>query len=256
MSAMKPLLSLIPVFFLFTGCTTLRDFDSPDNPKRVLYHNWNDQVAKRFKEGTFRVTYDGLVDKASTDEAAGKITEARAARRAAALERNRELDRFLTGVDVYYEKNKNALISGRALSNTGFDIVQLGLTGSATLAGGGTSNVLAGIATAIQGTHLSIDKNLFNDNASLLIAAKMDQLRKTKRDLIEKQKIDENLDYTLDAAMRDAIEYFYAGTINGALLALYNDTGQKTAAAEADQDKQVNRLYEQNLKARDQKSVP
>jgi hypothetical protein len=256
MSGMKPLLPLIPIVCLFTGCATLRDFNSRDNPKRVLYHNWNDQDALRFQKGTFRETYDDRVDQASKAESAGNTTEARAARRAAALERNRELDRFLTGVDVYYEKTKNTLITGRALSNTGFDIVQLGLTGSATLASGGTSNVLAGIATAIQGAHLSIDKNLFNDNASLLIAAKMDQLRKTKRDLIEKQKIDDKLDYTLDAAMRDAIEYFYAGTINGALLALYNDTGQKTAAAETKQDQQVNQLYEQNLKARENKSVP
>jgi hypothetical protein len=249
----KPLIPLIPVFILLTGCSTLHDFNSPDNPKRVFYHHWNDQDALRFQTGSFRQTYDRLVDQASLAEAAGKSTEAQAARRAAALERNRELDRFLTGVDVYYEKNKNALITGRALSNTGFDIVQLGLTGSATLASGGTSNVLAGIATAIHGARLSIDKNVFNDNASLLIAAKMDQLRKTKRDLIEKQKIDEILAYTLDAAMRDAIEYYYAGTINGALLALFNETGQKSVAAENEQKSQVNRVFEQNMKVQAKK---
>jgi hypothetical protein len=57
----------------------------------------------------------------------------------------------------------------------------------------------------------------------------------------------------LDAAMRDAIEYYYAGTINGALLALFNETGQKSVAAENEQKSQVNRVFEQNMKVQAKK---
>jgi hypothetical protein len=38
--------------------------------------------------------------------------------------------------------------------------------------------------------------------------------------------------YTLDAAMRDGIAYYYAGTVNAALLALFNETGKSVAEAD------------------------
>src|SRR5690606_12216567 len=140
--------------------------------------------------------YDDLIDKRQYAEAS--------------LERNRQLDAFLTGIDVYFQRQKNLLVAGKSLSDTGFDIVQLGLTGTASFTGGSTPNVLAAIATAVHGTRISLDKNLFNDHATLMIVAKMEQLRAAKRVEIEMQKTDVEATWSLDAAMRAAIEYYYA----------------------------------------------
>src|SRR5690606_34560725 len=93
--------------------------NSKDNPKRVLYHQWNGKGGKAgqasnaetFRTGQYREKYDQHIDAWSkaADQAARDT-----ALRSAQVERDRNLDIFLTAVDVYYERNKNFLINGRA----------------------------------------------------------------------------------------------------------------------------------------------
>jgi hypothetical protein len=211
-----------------SGCSnTLSRHLADENPKNVLFINWDKIEAQKFIDGTYRNGYDCTGNKL-----------------AATQTRNEKLDTFILGVDSYYHKNKNALITGTGIENTIADIIQLGLTGAASFAGGGTPNLLAGIATAINGSKLSFDKNIFADHSSLLLAAKMDQLRLTKINYITEKKLSKDCTkYSLDEAMRDAIDYYYAGTVNGALLAIFAETGNKMQ----EEEQKSNDLIDPNL---------
>lgn len=199
-----------------SGCSTF----SSKSPKNVLYENWNANIAQDFVSGKYQ-------DKYNTLSCTIKGEEAR-------QERNRQLERFITGVDSYYYQSRNLLITGKGIQNTFHDIAQLGITGVATFASGGTANILAAIATASQGSKLSFDKNILSEQSAFLIATKMDQLRKTKLNLIAVQKLKGCDNYSLDQAMKDGIDYYYAGTVNGALISIFSETGNKMKKAKED----------------------
>jgi len=44
--------------------------------------------------------------------------------------------------------------------------------------------------------------------------------------------------------MKEAIEYYYAGTINAAILAIFNETGAKITEAKKAEDEIVDAKYE------------
>lgn len=213
---MKNILA-ISILLTLSGCSSMPAFvDSEGSPKNVLFENWNDYVSKTFIDGTYAKNYQC---------SSSNLENANA-------ERNTQLEIFMIGVDTYYDKHKNLLISGRGGLDTLFDLTQLGITAAGTLASGGTTQVLSAIATAMNGTQLSIDKNIFHEQSALVITAKMEQLRLAKLNEIDiKKKLSCN-DYSLNAAMRDGIEYYYAGTINTALSSLANEIGKKTIVEE------------------------
>ena len=226
---MKKLSLIIAVVFNLQGCAAIDQYFDGENPKQVFHTNWEKNEAKRFIEGKYDDKY--LLLGCSVANAAAKA------------ERDKQLDSFILGVDAYYYVIRHSLLSGVAFENTFADIVQLGLTSVASFAGGGTPNLLAAIATAINGSKLSIDKNFLADHSSLLVASKMDQLRSTKMNEINKKKAFDCIEYSLDAAMKDAIDYFYAGTPNGAILAIFNETGKDMQDAQKDELKIVNERY-------------
>jgi len=220
--------TILITLLLLSGCSTFERHMQKENPKNVLHANWNEKVASDFISGNYSKKYDELVCLDSIEQAT--------------IERNKQLDRFLIGVDAYYYKNKNALISGRAIANSTSDIVQLGLTGTASFASGGTANVLAAVATVLNGTKLSIDKNVFSDKSPLLIASKMEQIRLVKLNQMNKNKL-LGCEYSLNSAMKDAVEYYYLGTINGALLAIFNEIGAQMIEAQKTENDIVETNY-------------
>ncbi|WAK00758.1 hypothetical protein [Methylobacter sp. YRD-M1] len=221
----------------FYGCGTIRDHFDGANPKRVLFENWQEKIADTFINGDYQNYYNEL----------GCSTHAEGATQ----ERNKQLDKFILGVDSYYYRNKNSLITGKGMADTAFDIIQLGLTGAASFAGGGTPNLLAAIATAINGSKISIDKNILADHSTLLIASKMDQLRLSKIiEITQKKESQDCAQYSLDAAMKDGIDYYYAGTVNGALLAIFAETSNQMKAAEVKRDTLVKKQFDNIQKQR------
>jgi len=221
--------TILITLLLLSGCSTFERHMQKENPKNVLHANWNEKVASDFISGNYSKKYDEL--------------ECLSVPQKATAERNKQLDRFLIGVDTYYYKNKNALITGRGINDTTSDIIQLGLTGTASFASGGTANVLAAVATALNGAKLSIDKNLFADKSPLLIVSKMEQIRLSKLNQINKNRL-LDCNYSLNSAMKDALEYYYLGTVNGALLALFTDTGEKMQKAQSEETTIVKENYE------------
>jgi len=222
---------------LLSGCSSLERHLQKENPKNVLHEYWDKKISKDFISGTYSKEYDSLVCLENEDKAK--------------IERNKQLERFLIGVDAYYYKNKNTLITGRAFADSTSDIIQLGLTGTASFASGGSANVLAAIATVLNGSKLSIDKNIFNDKSPLLIASKMEQIRLVKLNQINKNKL-LGCEYSLNSAMKDAVEYYYLGTINGALLAIFNEIG----AQMKDAQKIENTIIDNNYKIAIKEKTP
>lgn len=204
---------------LLGGCSTVGEVTESENPIKVLQSNWSDQIAETFRNGTYADEYNKFV-------AAGNEAKANE-------ERRRQVNRIIGGIDSYYDRKiKGKLIAGKAAWDTGNEVVTLLLTGAASVSGGDTPKVLAAIATAIQGTKISVDKNFFQDNSAVMLAIKMDQLRAEVYSEIQLALEQSYTQYPLEQAMRDVIRYYSAGTMKGALIAIVKDAGAKQEKAE------------------------
>ncbi|MDD5159459.1 MAG: hypothetical protein PHI47_05375 [Sulfuricurvum sp.] len=213
-------IALFASLILLTGCASMEEFKPSTNPIISIRSNWNEQVAQSFIDGTYKNRYNELMSKMGSEEEAKN-------------ERNRQIYLMINGIDSYYDREiKGKLITGKAAMNTSYDILLLALTGTASFAGGETPQVLSAVATAIQGTKASIDKNFFQNNSEIMLVIKMDQLRAEVYTDIQQSIKQSCQDYPLEAAMRDVIRYYSAGTMKSAIIAIVNEAGTKLQQAE------------------------
>lgn len=214
-----------PLFFsLFlacsvTGCASMKAFSPSNNPIVAIRANWNDRVAKTFTDGTYKDKYDAFIESGDEEGAQG--------------ERSRQVFVIINGIDSYYDRAiKGRLIAGKATMDTSYDVLLLALTGTASFAGGETPKVLAAVATAIQGTKASIDKNFFQDNSGVMLVIKMDQLRAEVYTEILLSLKQSCKDYPIEAAMRDVIRYYSSGTMKSAVISVVKEAGVQQKKAE------------------------
>ena len=217
------------------GCGITGKIKPSSNPIKVLHSNWNDQVAETFRNGTYKTAYDGYVKDGDEENAN--------------FERRRQVNLIIAGIDSYYDRKiKGGLIAGKAAWDTGNEIITLMLTGAASVAGGDTPKILAAIATAIQGTKISVDKNFFQDNSATMIVIKMDQLRAEVYADVQLALVQSYRKYPLEEAMRDVIRYYSAGTMKGALIAIVKDAGAKQQKADQETKELVKTKAQMEIK--------
>jgi hypothetical protein len=132
--------------------------------------------------------------------------------------------------DLSFQRFALKLYNGRAVTDTVTEIVTTSLTAAATgLTPGTATRVLSGLATGISSSKLSVDKNLFLQQTTPTLVAKMEAQRKIVDANIQqflKQPIDI---YPLEEGLRDFVRYYRAGTLSAAALAL-------SSGAELDRD--------------------
>ena len=188
---------------------------------RALDDEYYIELAKKYKSSAFRHQYDEEEMKNEPDyKKLEKI-------------RNKVLNELILLTDVYYRDYEDFLYVGKAMADTGFDVVELGLTLWATVSGvNRTKTTLSAIATGLKGTRLSIDKNLFQRQAMIAMISKMRAIRKEKLIVLYQGMKKPVLKYSLDQALIDIGEYYNAGTIIGALQDIFSQSGVEDKEAE------------------------
>jgi hypothetical protein len=147
--------------------------------------------------------------------------------------RDRMISRIRADIEANYREYETHLFAGQAGFNVWSDILELSLSLATTVAGDkGTKTVLGAVLTAIKGGRLSIDKNYFREKTSEMIISKM----QANRDRVKTRIVDKMVklpvdNYTFEEAFVDLIEYFNAGTLQGAIVSLANEAGRDAVEA-------------------------
>lgn len=217
---MKPLLLvtiLIGTLFL-TGCPKTQPAVPPVLAKRVA-----DYEISRFNTDTEQ--YYCAVD--------GCTGQQRDVAKATRL-RNRVIARLKAAVDANYQEFENQLFTGRARSNVLLDITEFGANVATTISNGErVKTIISAVVTGFRGGRKSFDENFFRERTIQVIISQMEASRARVETEMLKSMNDKDADgYSLDTALGDLINYFYAGTLQKGLQELAKETGKSAIAAE------------------------
>jgi len=161
----------------------------------------------------------------------------------ARMVRDEIINRIRADIRAHSGEFEDTLRQDIANWSTGMDFVELGLSAATTIVGGESAKtVLAAILTAVKGGRISVDKNFFRERTSEAIIAALRSSRMTQDTLIVSKMSRLNVrEYTLDEAMNDLIDLYYAGTLASGFQALAEQAAVKAQEAEAENARVVNR---------------
>jgi hypothetical protein len=116
----------------------------------------------------------------------------------------------------------------------GADIATLGLTAASTVVGGAeTKTILSAIATGVVGVNASIDKEVFQNNTVQALQLQMRSMRSTAEANLNAGMKQLIKDYPLQNGIRDIVAYYYAGSLNDALIGLVQHSSSDAQASQA-----------------------
>ena len=118
--------------------------------------------------------------------------------------------------------------------NWAADMAELGMSAATTVVGGAATKAAIGaVLTGFKGARLSAEKNFFREKSTEVVVAAMQAERSKKLALIL-QKMDQGVDrYPFEDAAVDLVEFFYVGTVEGALQNLVIETGERAKTEKA-----------------------
>ena len=155
--------------------------------------------------------------------------------------RNRVIYGLLADIEYHYRNYEGNLFMDSGKFNVGSDIVELGLATAATLSKVSfTKTILATLLSAGAGTRLSADKNFFRQKAVESVINSMQARRNRLEATILIQLTKPVEDYPLEMGIKDVREFFFAGTLEGGL----TEMSQQSAATA-----QSNQSYLDKMKA-------
>lgn len=136
-------------------------------------------------------------------------------------------------IDSNYADFENNLFLGKATSNVLFDITELGAAATIGITNGERAKTIIGTAlTAFKGTRKSIDVNFFREKTTESLISTMRASRSRVEEKINLGLQNEVKDYTLEEALGDLIDYFYAGSLANALVELSQQASDNAKMAE------------------------
>jgi hypothetical protein len=139
--------------------------------------------------------------------------------------RNQILNDLMTLIDSNYHQFEDNLRGDKATQELGADIATLGLTAASTVVGGAeTKTILSAIATGVVGVNSSIDKEVFQNNTVQALQLQMRAARSAVETKLINGMKQEIKDYPLQYGIRDIVAYYYAGSLNDALLGLVQNS--------------------------------
>jgi hypothetical protein len=142
--------------------------------------------------------------------------------------RDRMVNRLKANIDANYQEFENQLFTGRASTNFLFDIVELGSNVATTITNGERAKTIISAAlTGFKGGRKSLDENFFRERTTQVIISQMQASRARIDTTITSNLRAKNIDeYSLDEALGDLVNYFYAGTLQKGLQELAKETAQ------------------------------
>lgn len=150
--------------------------------------------------------------------------------------RNSMIQRIRVEIELNYKVFVGDLSSGRAAFETAADFEELAMAAAITITGGArVKTVLGAILTATKGVRISYDKNWFKEKTTETIIAAMEAERNKKLLIITGKMANSTAaQYTFDEAQADLVDFFYAGTLEGGIVALSSETGKSASDAKND----------------------
>ncbi|HHT9138941.1 MAG TPA: hypothetical protein ACFYEK_17065 [Candidatus Wunengus sp. YC60] len=212
--------------------------------------------------GSKVAVYTGDLEKAIKDN---KLEEEKTKLK---LQRNEIIGKLILLMNIRYSQYERAFYNTGASVGSAFDITTLAVTATGAVAGGAaTKSILSAIAAGLTGSRLALEKNFLYEKTSPVLIAKMRKLREDKfkeikdgmnKEIVAKKEKGEDgkekviEGYSLEQGLIDVQDYFYKGTVIGALQAMSEEIGKPTTV---DIIKQYNELKD-SLQPPKQKNQP
>lgn len=158
--------------------------------------------------------------------------------------RDRTINRLKSNIDANYHEFENQLFTGRATTNVLADITELGAAAAINITNGERAkDIISVLLTGFKGGRKSIDENFFKERTTAAIISQMQASRAhIEAEILKNLREQEVKEYSLDAALGDLINYFYAGTLQKGLQDLAQQAGQSAITEKKNADIQREKL--------------
>jgi hypothetical protein len=164
------------------------------------------------------------------------------------LERNKVIAELIVLAKAVHEAKDDRLVFKRASLNWMWDTTQIVSTGLASVTGSeATARSLAAFATGIAGIQESMDKRFFHQQTASALLSLMNADRVEKMKPIVVGMTLSAVDYPLERALDDYVDYFLAGGMTDALRQLSADAAAKEREANQSLIK-LQGLVDENIK--------
>jgi hypothetical protein len=203
---LSKLLVLLQVILLMSGCAAFMGF-----PPRVT-----DRSAD--------------LDALQTDISAKAITDCLATPTEAC--RNKLITARTYAVDIQFSAFEENLFRQAREAGFAATLTTLGLTAAGAVAGGGTTQVLSAIAAGITGSRAAFEREVLAEHTVLAIHTSMRANRMIVLARIRLGLTQSVSQYPLAAGLTDVEDYYFQGTVLGALIGITKVVGVKADEAE------------------------
>jgi len=144
--------------------------------------------------------------------------------------RNRFVAARLTVTNLRYIQFVKTLTTNKQLLDSATEILTMGLGVAGTVVGAtDAKSVLAAVSASVSGAKISIDKNFYYEKTIPALVAAMNASRKEILVTIMKGTVSDLEVYPFEKAVADLHEYYFAGTLLGAIQSIQTDAGVKEA---------------------------
>ncbi len=226
------------------GLTACARHGTPKIPTGISRQGIGEYDVGEFKKEL--EAYKACTGGISTDKETCRGTTPNENLETARIIRDRMINRIEMDVERNYREYEAKLFYRRASSDVAADIAELGVSAAiGVTAQVAVKDMLAAALTSFKGTRLSVDRNFFREKTTEIIVSKMQAYRDRVRNRITEKMAKLSVrDYPFEAAWRDLVEHFYAGTLQGGIQALANDAGKDAAAAKEETKEIENELLD------------
>lgn len=139
-------------------------------------------------------------------------------------------------------------------AGVGTDWVLLALTSAGSLAGS-AANALSAAATGVTGARAGFDKNVMYEKTLPILMAQMVAKRKTVLVRIRQGLALDEIAYPLEAGLSDLDDYYFAGTIPGAIGEVASNSSEQAKSADKELKAMLVGLVEPSVQARREKAA-
>lgn len=208
--------------------------------KKEFEPKWEDSEIKKYTDKFEEFQADGLDEKE---------------KEALKVRRNAIIGNLIILLNIRYSQYERAFYNIDASLGSAFDITTLAVTATGAVAGGAaTKSILSAIAAGLTGSRLALEKNFLYEQTSPVLMAKMRSLREEKLRIIDERMNKSIQEYPLERGLIDVQDFFYCGTISGALQSISADIGKQPTYNEIiksfkDMRAKVNNVFEDSANA-------
>ncbi len=135
--------------------------------------------------------------------------------------------------DVYYVKWKTEIYGRSETLTTSLESLNAAMTATASIARATAAKIISAVATSTSAANISIQKNIFQQQAVNVILSSTSANRQAVRVRIETSIQQSDVaKYPLGAAELDVMDYVQAGSLEGALESVQQNSGTTKATAD------------------------